>query len=164
MSTIEKKSLAVGKYVSTKHVDTVIRTYKQERWVYNSERLGKADSLSGWLSVEEIEAFIENIKLHGADGIRFYFGVYPQDDAPIPEYAGRQTIVLAATKQKQTEDGTTNKDVYITKDGSSVILAYNSLYICPPWCGGGSAFKPGSELSGIGVALIDKGEKGLEVI
>ena len=57
MCISEKKSLSVGKYVSTKHVDSVIRTYKKERWVHNSERLGKADSLSAWYSVEEIEAF-----------------------------------------------------------------------------------------------------------
>ncbi len=47
MITIEKKSLKVGKYVNTEHVDTVVRNYKQERWVYNSERIGKEDSLSG---------------------------------------------------------------------------------------------------------------------
>ena len=69
MITIEKKSLKVGEYVDTKHVDEVIRTYKQERWIHNSKRIGKEDSLSGWYSVEELEEFIETIKDHGADGI-----------------------------------------------------------------------------------------------
>jgi hypothetical protein len=164
MCIIEKKSLSVGKYVSTEHVDTVIRTYKKERWVHNSERLGKADSLSGWLSVEELEAFIETVKQHDADGVKFYFGAYSQESAPRPEYAGLQTIVLVATKNKETVNGTTNKDVYITKNGSSVILAYNSVYLCPPFCGGGSTFKPDTELNGIGVALLDKGDKGMAVI
>ena len=74
MITIEKKSLKVGKYVNTEHVDTVVRNYKQERWVYNSERIGKEDSLSGWYSIEEMEEFIERAKQSGGDGISIYFG------------------------------------------------------------------------------------------
>jgi hypothetical protein len=46
MITIEKKSLNVGKYVDTKHVDSAIKTYKKERWIHNSKRIGKEDSLS----------------------------------------------------------------------------------------------------------------------
>ncbi|MEI9944099.1 MAG: hypothetical protein WDN26_07715 [Chitinophagaceae bacterium] len=46
MLTIEKKAVKAGKLVNTKHVDTVIKNYKQERWVQNSQRLGKEDSLS----------------------------------------------------------------------------------------------------------------------
>lgn len=164
MSVIQKKSLSVGKYVSTKHVDTVIRNYKKERWVHNSERLGKADSLSGWLSLEEMEAFVRTIKQHDADGIKFYFGAYSQDSAPRPEYAGLQTIVLVATRIKETESGTTNKDIYVTKEGATEILAYNSLNLCPPFCGNGSTFKPDTELNGIGVTLLDKGDKGMAVI
>jgi len=73
MSTIEQKtvgdSLKVGKYVGKEHVDTVIRTYKQERWIYNTERLGKEDSLSVWYSAEELEAFIQKIKASGGNGV-----------------------------------------------------------------------------------------------
>jgi hypothetical protein len=76
MSTIEKKSLSVGKYVNTEHVDTAIRNYKQERWVQNSERLGKADSMSVWYSAEELQGFIDTIREHGGDGVRMYFGAY----------------------------------------------------------------------------------------
>ena len=78
MLTIEKKSLKVGKYVSTEHVDTVIKTYKQERWVHNSERIGKEDSLSVWYSIEELEEFMATSKENGADGIKFYFAAYPE--------------------------------------------------------------------------------------
>ena len=62
MMTIEKKSVKVGKFVSTAHVDTVIKNYKQNRWVHNSKRLGKEDSLSVWFSVEDMEAFLEKAK------------------------------------------------------------------------------------------------------
>ena len=101
MMTIEKKSLKVGKYVDTNHVDTVIRQYKQERWVENSKRIGKEDSLSVWYSVEELEQFIAKIKDNGANGIRFYFAEYPAGFMPDPEVANRQTIVLVATKSKE---------------------------------------------------------------
>ena len=167
MLTIEKKSLKVGKYVSTEHVDTVIRTYKQERWVHNSERLGKEDSLSVWYSIEELEEFLSRSKAHGGDGIKFYFSAYPENYTERPEFAGRQTLVLVATKTKELESGVNNKDIYITGDDGPKILAYNAGSICPPICG--KPPKPGTDLSGddwggIGVTIVDRGDKGLTVI
>jgi len=158
MSTIEKKSLKVGKYVNTEHVDSVIRTYKKERWVYNSERMGKPDSLSAWYSVEELEEFFATAKQHGADGVKMYFAAYPENYTATPEYAGLQTLVLVATKSKETENGIANKDIYFTKDGSTEILAYNASRLCPPFCGGTGEFGK------IGVTIIDKGDDGLSII
>ena len=135
MQTIQKKLISVGKYINTDTTDAIIRTYKKERWVHNSKRLGKSDSLSVWHSVEELENFINNIKQHGADGIKFYFGAYSENYAPRPEYERLQTVILVATKTKQTENGISDKDVYITKNGSTEILAYNSGKLCPPLCG-----------------------------
>ncbi len=154
MLTIEKKSLRVGKFVDTNHVDTVIKNYKKERWVHNSKRLGKEDSLSVWYSVEELEDFLEKAKVHGADGIKIYFGAYDKEHAPKPLYAGRQTVVLVATKQKETEAGVANKDVYINTDKGHTILAYNVGTICPPFCNGND---------GIGITILDKGEDGVSI-
>jgi len=136
MITVEKKSLRVGKYVDREHVDAVVSTYKKERWAQNSERIGKSDSLSAWFSAEELEDYLALIKKHGADGVKFYFGVYPEDHAPKPEYAGRQTIVLVATKSKETENGFVNKDLFVKKDGIDISLSLNMPSICPPYCGG----------------------------
>jgi hypothetical protein len=157
MITAEKKSARVGQYVNTEYVNTVLREYKKERWAYNSERLGKEDSLSIWFGVEDIENFIADAKQNGADGIKFYFAAYPKDFEK-PEYAGRQTIVMVATRAKTTELGTVNKDVYITKNGNSTILGFNMGAPCPPLCG------PGFGTGNLGVTLIDKGDKGLEII
>src|SRR5688572_10392825 len=110
MITIQKKSLRVGKQVNTNHVNSVIKNYKQERWVHNSRRLGKEDSLSVWYSIEELEEFIAMSKEHGADGIKMYFGTYDKDYKENALYAGRQTIALVATKNKITPEGATNKD------------------------------------------------------
>ncbi len=161
ITTTEKKSLQVGKYVTTSHVDTVIKNYKQERWVHNSERIGKEDSLSAWWSVEELENFLANAKDNGADGVKFYFGAYAADYQDRPEYAGRQTLVMVATKQKEGANGSVrNKDIYVSTDKGSQILAYNAANLCPPFCGDDSGI-PGD---GVGVTIIDKGEKGFVVI
>jgi len=165
MQTIETKSLKVGKYVNTAHVDNVIRNYKQERWVQNSERIGKEDSLSAWWSVEELEDFIAQAKTHGADGVKFYFAAYDQKSAPIEEYVDRQTLVMVATKQKENADGTTkNKDIYVNTDKGSTIMAYNAGQLCPPFCGSGDDFGLLGDLIEIGITLIDKGDEGFVVI
>lgn len=164
MQTIEKKSLKVGKYVNTAHVDKVIRNYKQERWVHNSERIGKEDSLSGWWSIEEMEEFIAKAKSHGADGIKFYFGAYDADYAERPEYAGRQTLVMVGTKHNETGVGMLNKDIYYTDaSGQSNILAYNATSMCPPYCSG-TLGKSSIDDNELGVTLIDKGEDGMILI
>jgi hypothetical protein len=160
MITIQKKSLSVGKYVDNDHVDMVIRTYKHERWVQNSERIGKEDSLSAWYSVEELEEFLNNAKEHGADGVKFYFAAYPDNYTENPLYAGRQTIVLVATKSKMTSTGVANKDIYLTSEGEPQILAYNFARMCPPLCVG----MGDSESGEIGVTIVDRGDKGMTMI
>lgn len=161
MQTIQTKSLKVGQYVNTAHVDTVIRNYKQERWIHNSERIGKEDSLSAWWSVEELEEFIATAKLHGADGVKFYFAAYDEKSASLPEYADRQTLVMVGTKQKENADGSTkNKDIYINTEKGSNILAYNAARLCPPLCGQGDDI----DNSEIGITIVDQGDKGFVVI
>ncbi len=156
MTKTQKKSLITGKQVDTKHVDTVIKNYKQQRWIHNSRRLGKEDSLSVWYSIEELECFIEKSKEHGADGIKLYFGAYDQNYKEQPLYAGRQTIVLVATKHKVSESGESNKDIYVNTEKGSTILAWNAGSICPPYCGK-------DDFGGVGITIIDKGQDGIIV-
>lgn len=160
--TIEKKPLNVGKYVNTQHVDEVIRNYKQERWVQNSEKIGKEDSLSIWWSIDEMESFIETAKTNGADGLKFYFGAYSKNYKDVPEYAERQTLVMVATKEKQTMGGAKNKDIYLQTENGSNILAYNRGVACPPKCGTGLDID--SDSLELGITIIDRGDKGLTII
>jgi hypothetical protein len=155
MTTIEKKSLRVGKYVDTNHVDTLVRTYKQERWAANSEHLGKEDSLSVWYSVEELEEFIQKAKQSGADGIRMHFGVYPENFYK-QEVAGKQTIVMVANKQEETTEGLVERNVYTEKNKE--ILAYNMGGL------GGEEPATGWIVDGVGVTIVNRGDKGLFVI
>jgi len=69
MITIEKKSVNVGKYVNRQVVNNFVRSYKQETWVHNSDRIGKEDALSCWYSVEELEMLLEKIKNNGGKHI-----------------------------------------------------------------------------------------------
>ena len=155
------KTRTVGKFVTTAHVDKVIRNYKQERWIHNSDRIGKEDSLSAWWSIEEMENFIAEAKIHNADGLKFYFAAYDTDEQEMPQYAGRQTLVMVGTKESQTSKGLRNKDIYVQTENGSNILAYNRGMLCPPTC------KPSTE--GIeegdllGITIIDRGEKGMLV-
>jgi hypothetical protein len=85
--------------------------------------------------MEAVQNFLELAKEQNADGIKIYFGVYPEDYSK-PEYRGRQTVVLVATKEKMTADGELNsKDIYVLRDGKPEILAFNQSSICPPTCG-----------------------------
>jgi hypothetical protein len=167
MLTIEKKSLRVGRYVNTQHVNTGIDNYTKERWAANSEHIGKSDSRSVWYSIEELEEFLATAKENGANGVRMYFAVYSNDYKAVPEYQNRQTIMMVASKAKRTEKGIESKDVYVgTEDGSS-ILAYNAGSICPPWnCppsgkGGGIA---DADDWGIGNTLIDCGDNNVLIV
>ena len=166
MLTIKKKSLKSGKYVDTKHVDSIIRTYKQERWVHNSARIGKEDSLSTWYSIEELEEFMNTAKMNGADGIKFYFAAYPADYTQTPEYAGRQTIALVATKSKEMEEGIGHKDIYVNDGDKTTILAYNAGSICPPNCPKPPKPKDADadDWGGIGITIVDRGELGTVLV
>ena len=168
MLTIQKKSLKSGKYVNTNYVDSLIRTYKQDRWAHNSARIGKEDSLSTWYSIEELEEFISTAKMHGADGIKFYFAAYPTNFAENPDYAGRQTLAMVATKSKEMETGVGHKDIYVQDGETTTILAYNYGRICPPNCPPVPPKPTNSadadDWGGIGITIVDRGDDGMTII
>jgi hypothetical protein len=159
MNTIEKKSVNAGKYANKQEVDNLIRSYKQDRWADNSDRMGKADSLSVWFTLEELEGFMERVKENGGNGVRLHFGVFPEGYGDHPEFADRQTIVMVGNRSK---DGTyeTSKELYSHEAGQPEIVAYAGGIICPPLCGPGV----GGKYKPLGSALIDRGENGLSVI
>jgi hypothetical protein len=159
MLTIQKKSVKAGKRVDTNHVNSVIKNYKQERWIHNSKRLGKEDSLSVWYSLEELMEFMETAKRHGGDGIKLYFGAYDKEYKETPLFAGRQTVVLVATKTKETVNGEVRKDIYINTDKENTILAYNAGSLCPPFCNTGDDDGFGN----IGITILDKGDEGFAI-
>lgn len=125
MTTIQKKSVRVGKYVDSNHVNSLIRTYKQERWQQNSERIGQDDSLSLFYSIEELEEFLQKAKEAGANGVSVHFGVYPENFNEREGYAGKQTTVFVATDRQETATGITHRNVYHENGKGKQLLAYN---------------------------------------
>jgi hypothetical protein len=160
MNTQVKNYVRARKNGSTDDVENFIREYKQKRWVQNSERLGKADSLSAWYSVEELENFLALAKSNGGDGVRFFYGAFPEDYTTKPEYAGRQTLVMVATKSRITEDGSVNdKNIYLKKDGRVEILSGILPKGCPPLCP-----PPDGGMGDFGITIVDRGSKGMEIV
>jgi len=157
-----KNSVKAGSLDSSVEIHEFIREYKKTRWSPNSERIGKPDSLSVWFSIEEIEQFLVLAKSKSGDGIRFYFAAYPETYLTKPEFAGRQTLVLVGTRSKITEHGeVSHKDIYHLENGRLKILSGDGPNIlCPPKC------NPPSEggMGDLGITLIDKGDKGMEII
>ena len=136
-------------------MDTLTTGYKQERWADNSERMGKADSLSVWFTVEELEGFLENVKANGGDGVRMHFGVVPEGNT-VPEFVGRQTIVMVGNRSK---DGSyaSSKELFIDNNGQPEILAYSNGTLCPPFCGTGTGGKGKA-------SLIVRNDNSMEII
>ena len=135
MNTIAEKSVNAASYVTRNEMNTLTSGYKQERWVSNSENLGRPDSMSVWFTVEQMETFLEEVKANGGNGIRVHFGVFPQNYSN-PEVAGMQTVVLVANRSK---DGSLEnaKQLLVNKNGRPDILAMDGPILCPPGCGGG---------------------------
>lgn len=162
MNTIEKKSVNAGKSITKQEVDTIVRSYKQKRWADNSERIGMADSLSVWFSLEELEAFIDTVKANGGNGVRMHFGVFSAENAPQPALEGRQTLVMVGNR---SSDGThnTSKELYSFKNGKPELVASLGTWPCPPFCGSGLSKAGDWRIMG-SAALIDRGENGMSVI
>jgi hypothetical protein len=151
--TAQKTKALTGRLVNRKHVDTLIRNYKHNRWLQNTERLGKPDSLSAWFSLETLKEFLALAEDQQADGLKVYYGVYPSDYPEKPEYGGRQTVVFVATKEKTNAAGAVvNKDIYYFDGREPQILAFNSAGLCPPACGEEGN---GIDTDGIGITIFE---------
>jgi hypothetical protein len=160
MTVTIEKTTAAGRFVETSHVDMLIRNYKKERWIQATERLGKEDSLSVWYTVEELENFLQKIKTHGADGVRMFYGVYDAGFEEVPDYAGRQTVVLVATKSRIQGDKIVEKHLYVNNGNDTSILAYNRGKLCPPECPIGGD----EDWGGLGMAMIERKGKGITIV
>ena len=163
MTTQEKNSVRAKKTFKTEEAENFIREYKQKRWVYNSERIGKPDSLSAWYSNEQLQTLIDLSKSHGGNGIRFFYGTYPENYPDKPEYAARQTLIMVPTKSKILDDGhIIDKNIYTYNHGRIEILGIGSSghpSTCPPICP-----IPDGGMGDLGITIVDRGVKGMEII
>src|ERR1700743_788840 len=129
MNTIAEKSVNVTPYVGKNEKNALTTAYKQQRWAANSEKLGRADSLSIWYTVEELENFLNEVKAHGGNGVRIHFGVFPEGYYK-PELVGMQTVVMVANRRK---DGSLEnaKGLWVNNG----LISLDGPVPCPPYCG-----------------------------
>ena len=67
----------------------------------------KAKESDNAIDVEKFirEKFLAEVKAHRGDGVRFYYGAFPEDYDVHPEYAGRQMLVMVGTKSRIMDNG-----------------------------------------------------------
>lgn len=120
------KRLKTGRFVSNNHVRTLRKNYQAKRWVENSKRIGKPDTTNIWYGLNDLRYFLDEAEKSGADGVNFYFGVYPSSLPEDPAREGRQTIVLVATKEVTNSDGEIkNEDLYVAGPEGPTMIAFN---------------------------------------
>lgn len=104
-----------------------------------------------WFSLEQLNAFINEIERDGGDGIRFYLAAYDDDysetgdntDVPPAEYWGYNTLLLVPTRDS-TANGVTYHRDYLTPAGVGTSTIQNRGNLCPPLCGDDpTLLKPG---------------------
>jgi hypothetical protein len=153
--TIEQKK-PVGKFLLTHEVDNLISNYKQQRWAANSEKIGRADTLNIWWTIDELENFLAVAKENQADGVKFCFGVYDAEN----KKAGQQTIAMVATQEVETENGTAHKNVYKQTPYGKNIVAYNGGKSWPPKEDNGITFDPYE----LGITIVETADKKMIVV
>ncbi|MFB9080554.1 hypothetical protein ACFFLS_20685 [Flavobacterium procerum] len=98
--------------------------YNNKRASLTANKKQKEDANAIWYSIEELEKYIHYVKTQGAeegysvDGIRFYFGVYP-DDEKHGEKAGLTTLFLVPTGKKVEKNETAKIQNFVEVEESS---------------------------------------------
>jgi len=132
-----------GSRTSAAVAQQLIGTYKNEEgWPPDKTR-------AVWFSLDSIADIQALINEYGGDGIRIYFGKYPQDTdvpgTPDPAYKGKVTLVLIPTV---TGTNGSHDDIFPpTPSGAPAASAataatlddggqaYDHGSLCPPNCG-----------------------------
>ena len=94
----------------------------------------KEEANAIWYSIEALESYIHYVKTKGVkegynvDGIRFYFGVYP-DDEKHGEKAGQTTLFLVPTGKKVEAEKTAKIQSFATlqDDGPSDLQSFEPM-------------------------------------
>src|ERR1043165_7658059 len=69
----------LGAMVNYDHLEMLRTNYRDTRWEFHSNRLGRNDSLSVSFALPIVKEFIQNANTIGANAVKIYFGVYPEN-------------------------------------------------------------------------------------
>ncbi|KAB8152323.1 hypothetical protein EZY14_014875 [Kordia sp. TARA_039_SRF] len=112
------------KLISSEQATALNDNFKaKQKSMYSTENNSNF-SCSSWYSLEDLEGYINYVKEQAlaqkinVDGIRFYFGVYPENTKDKTK-AGQNTLFMCPTKKSVTiaegrfseEEGSDSKDI-----------------------------------------------------
>lgn len=105
------------KLIDSEKAAALNKTYREKRMAMINRGNGIQDSCSSWYSLEDLEGYLNYVKEEAKkknisiDGIRFYFGVYPEDTED-SKMAGKTTLFMCPTKActTLTRDGKGNSE------------------------------------------------------
>lgn len=105
------------KLITTEQALQLNECYKEKQYGFGAENDGNF-SCSSWYSLEDLEGYINYVKEQAlqqkvnVNGIRFYFGVYPEDMKDKSKL-GQNTLFMCPTKAStefSKEDGKNNSE------------------------------------------------------
>jgi ribosomal protein L31 len=128
----------VGGYITPDEAQQMIDLHSKERREMVKNQRGIEDTQSCWYTIAELMNYLQTIQENGADGVRIYFGVYPDSH---PTYPGQQTIVFGPTSSGEVEsdaeatatsETTTSTGERSRGSGLGRGLMYNHSQMSPP--------------------------------
>ncbi len=110
-----------NKLISKEQTRDLTNRYLELRAPLVNNSIGREDSNAAWYSIEELEAYIAYIKDQSQqkgyviEGIRFFQGVYPNNQQQYGEKAGLTTLVLVPTGIVSADKKLVSKNVESNK-------------------------------------------------
>lgn len=129
-------------FIPKTEVNKRVKNFMDLKHPLLTSAIGKDETKSAWYSLEQFEQVMREMYYQNADGLRIYFGAYPEND---PEYGGQLTIIFVPTR-RDVYTGK-HKDVIIDDDPSfgerpdhenemnaELFKGLDTFGLCPPTC------------------------------
>ena len=93
----DQPDFGIGGYNNRDQVEIFKENYRLKRLEYNSQAIGKTDSVGATCLLKTLKNFL--LGKQDANFIRIYIGAYPDNYDPVPSLSKMQTIVLVTMKE-----------------------------------------------------------------
>jgi hypothetical protein len=108
MSVTRDAKALPGIFIYKEEVNKRVKHYQQSKLPLLTQAIGKPDTTSGWYSLAQFEELVREMYYLNADGLRMYFGAYPDND---PLYANQLCLIFVPTRYDP--ETRRNKDIII---------------------------------------------------
>ncbi|MBL7731951.1 MAG: hypothetical protein JNM88_12290 [Chitinophagaceae bacterium] len=131
-------------FIPKEEVNLRVKKFMDLKHPLLTSAMGKEETKSAWYSLEQFEQVMREMYYQNADGLRIYFGAYPESD---PVYGGQLTIIFVPTRLDTTSGK--HKDVIIDDDinyddrknqtdaqdsEAAFFKGLDTFGLCPPSC------------------------------